>query len=222
MAEPQKVSTAVLLAVFTFAGAALTELTDFFGLKQNRLAQLEERNEELLLQNSALTVKLGLLDAKISYGEEASEAEILFRFMSRIRRPGWCKKVDREGPRIDFRMAFITTPYSQAYGFSFDYYVGKTDTEVYPPEIAEVYRNRDLQTLRRRDFEQFDEPVQYANGVRSVEKMWKFWHQLSDGAEFICGWQLTWKLSDLPGVPVSLVEDDVALHRGRDWYMPRR
>lgn len=178
------------------------------GLKQGRIAGLEEAHERLLRENAALLVQNGLLKVQKEFGPRISESDALFKFINSIKRPGWCKEAvltSSGDPSIEdlpadfplvfgvvFPMRHVNPDYAQAYGKSYAFYVGRLDFAVYPRHIAERYHINDREVFTYKSFQVFSESVQYAGGQIAVEQFWKFHHALTDGTEYICGWQITW------------------------------
>lgn len=81
----------------------------------------------------------------------------------------------------DFKMIYINDAYIKFTGISRKKYIGKDDYKVHKKEIADIYRENDISTLKRGVLYSY-EPF-YSESYPTL----KFTYLLNDGVRGICG-----------------------------------
>jgi len=190
--------TAILSGGLAASGAYLTAKLDAdsrdLATEYNRIAKLESDVQRLQQENSRQKVEIALLTAQLEYGGEINPLEVVFGLIEDIETPAWCKQwippTDPEAGDGVFRMAYINSDYEFQYGVSRSYYIGKTDYDVHPDELAAQYYQNDLEVLGKRRFIDFREVVRKTTGDE-LKRFWKFWHQ-PEGSDYelVCGWEV--------------------------------
>jgi len=197
-------AVAVVGTYFQFKGQIEEANTSQMSVIFSRIGELEAQVQALNEMNSAqtaelvsleaentrLTVKLGLLQAKLS--QEGPGVTAVFELLDDLKVPGWCKEwvgsdPDREG---HFVMAHINAAYEFTYNVTRDRYVGSTDFDVHPVRVAKAFNENDLRTYSTRGWIDFREPIITADGREEIRRFWKFYHDIEDGPELVCGWEV--------------------------------
>ncbi len=113
--------------------------------------------------------------------EELKESEERFRlFMDHSPTPAWMK--DEQG-----RCVYMNKTCEKTFGMRFEEYRGKTDADIYPPEIAEKLRENDLKVLQtNQTIEAIEESVT-PDGRVSYGWVFKFPFTDKHGNRFVCG-----------------------------------
>jgi len=151
-----------------------------------RIESLEESIQVLNGQLFKANASLAILRAQIE--AEPSPMKALTDYLDAIESPAWIKVWDTEGKV--FRMLHINHSYERTYGVTREFYVGQSDHDVHPVEIAKVYHENDMDAYRVKGFRRFSERVRDSDGVKRVHSFWKFYIRLPDGQEAIAGIQL--------------------------------
>jgi hypothetical protein len=149
------------------------DLLEMISDLQIRLKSLEESNSLLRKELQIAGQKIQELEDIIE--EQFDTISVLGSFCKYIPAPVWVKKVLDDNTT---RMFFINKFYEEAYGISSDYYVGKTDKEVWGDEIAAHFNIADSDVLRYKRGASFIEnipvdPFDLSKGSRQCV-IWKF------------------------------------------------
>lgn len=156
-------------------------------LASERILALEQSNKELIDEISKLRGQVTLLKAQIEY--EIGPTQLLFSFLEALEEaPAWVKVYDDD--RDEFIMLYINRAYENFYDVTRERYVGATDAEVWPAEIAAVYAENDLRVLLSRDRKRVREPVIDRAGNKVNMMMWKLFLRMPDGRASIIGIQV--------------------------------
>lgn len=151
---------------------------------------LSVENTKLEVENAQLRVKVGLLQSQVNYGK-GSHLDSIFDFIERMKVPAWCKVWVDEDPEsgIDshFEMAYINTSYEYEYEVTKAKYIGATDFQVHPVKLAQAYLENDLRVFRERAWLDFTEAVMLPDGTTHKERFYKFYHNVEEGPELVCG-----------------------------------
>jgi PAS domain S-box-containing protein len=139
----------------------------------------------------------------ISLSEALRESEERFQlFMDNSPSIAWMK--DEEG-----RIVYTSKSYEQRFGITPDTWLGKTDFELWPQEIAQVFRDNDLAVLRDGQTRQVIEEARNADGSSSFWLNSKFILQDAAGRKYVAG----------SGVDITkLREAEKSLHQSEERY----
>lgn len=67
------------------------------------------------------------------------------------------------------RFIAVNEPYSKTCGYSADVLIGKTDLDIWPEELAEMYRKDDFEVMQSRSQKIIEEPIATEEGVKWFE-----------------------------------------------------
>lgn len=151
-----------------------------------RVTALEERADALTRANAELSVTLAKLQIKLEQAPDQMEA--LRRYLSGLDRPAWIKVYEPDRDR--FVMLYLNHAYAVAYGVSRALYIGRTDFEIYPYQVARRYHENDSNVLAQKNFQEFAEPIKQRGGAASYTLFWKSYFKLPDGREAVAGIQV--------------------------------
>ena len=117
----------------------------------------------------------------ISLSEALRESEERFQaFMDNSPGIAWIK--DEEG-----RHVYLSKSYERRFGVKLDDWRGKTDFELWPPEIAQIFRANDLVILRDGQTQQFVEETRNPDGTLSYWLNSKFLIRDTAGRKYVAG-----------------------------------
>lgn len=88
------------------------------------------------------------------------------------------------------RYLFVNRQYEHLAGVSREFIVGKVDSELFPPEVARLFREQDLQVLAQGALQEFEETIPLPGGVVSFITA-KFPLMDSEGAVYAVGGMCT-------------------------------
>lgn len=166
----------------------ITDLEVQVSSLQTRIVDLTAENVQLDVENTQLKVEIGLLRAQVDYGD-GSQLDGIFKLLESLDVPAWCK-VFVETPEPHLEMGYINSNFEFTYGISKARYIGSTDFDVHPVEIAKAYNENDFYTYKARGWADFTESVILPDGTRAKRRFWKFYHKVKNGPELICGWEV--------------------------------
>jgi cell division protein FtsB len=171
--------------------ARIKDLEDRIDVMQRQINELTVTNIKLDNENTQLRVRVGLLTAQIDSGKDGTGVGIVYDLLDSLDVPAWCKKVVRDGAEnVVFVMDHLNPRYAFEYGVSYSLYYGKTDFDIFPKSIAAEFYENDMMVLADRDWTDFVELVITASGTKEPRRFWKFWHQVVNGPELVCGWEV--------------------------------
>lgn len=111
---------------------------------RNELSEM--RNELDDMQNQLAAANAVITQMQADRADADTDVhEVLTSYYENIPLPAWLKKFEDDG---QLRMVFINDAYAQMFGVSKLRYEGRTDSEVWGPAIAEVFREKDERVLR--------------------------------------------------------------------------
>jgi len=114
----------------------------------------------------------------------------LIRYLNALGLVAWAKEY-KPGENV-FRMLHITPEYERAHCVDVAKYRGRTDADIYAPELAAAYESHDRTVLDSRSPTEFVEQVyDCASGELVPRRFIKFWLELTDGTEVIGGIQIS-------------------------------
>jgi PAS domain-containing protein len=182
---------ALITGCITLAGSFFAFRGDMTTARYERMEKLEADVTRLTAENVALQVEQALISAQQRYGHDIQPERVIFEFLEDFQVAAWCKRVERDAENVAFRMAYINSHYEQLFGVTKHRYIGITDFDVYPYELAERYHIHDLNVLDTKAWEIFSEPVM-VDGERQQMRFVKMYHQTKNNnmSELICGWQV--------------------------------
>lgn len=156
-------------------------------LKETRgmLRIAESRIMSLTLANAELTNALG-------GNLQEVQMQGMFSYIDSLKRPAWCKQIEHSPPEKPvFRMKYLNVEYEIAYGVSVAKYIGGTDFDNHPQEIAEAYYENDMRSYRSKDYREFIEPISSDENPKVYRRQFaKFYVNMPSGVEMICGLQI--------------------------------
>lgn len=182
-----------MVAYFGFAGTKDTNTTEVLKIEKeaNRAlrAELKVSNETLFLKNSEIVRLLALVNSKVS------DTEVLQYFLDALPFPAWIKIKD-EGDNGMFRMLMINSAYEDYYNIRKDRYVGNTDFDIHPYDIASRFSANDQVVFESKDYVNVEENV--VVGEQAVPLIvWKFSIKMADGKYGVAGF--SWAKADIEG-----------------------
>ncbi len=121
----------------------------------------------LLLAYRKAVAQLGTATRKVEIAAKSAAINgSLHALLRRMPYPAWIKVVDRDDAgAIQFRMQFINAAYTKTFGVSWEDYVGRTDFEVWPHQVAAEYYANDTTVLASHRAHRMVEPL--ADGLLS-------------------------------------------------------
>lgn len=156
-----------------------------------QLAKLAIENAQLVAEKDQLKLKISLLESQDYYGPESRTAAV-FDLFSEWRTAAWCKTITtgEDGKKIP--VASYANPWFEfAYGISAESFVGTTDFDHFVKEQAAEYLKSDMRTYESKGWEDFLAPRPMSNGeVGPMVRFKKLYHDVKDGPELICGWEV--------------------------------
>lgn len=177
---------AVSGSYFAFKGAdrtaEATQLTIFIESQIKVNKDLMAEIKSLKTENSNLQVRLfktqvEMLELETRLRTTVSKTEVLQSYIEAMPVPAWIKV-----PRADgkFEMAFINEQYTAAYGTTKKQYLGNTDFDIHPPELATLYQQSDTEVALTGKDIRFNDVVYVDGKLRRVEVV-KFQIRLPSG-----------------------------------------
>jgi len=114
----------------------------------------------------------------------------LIRYLNALGLVAWAKEYKPD--ENVFRMLHITPEYERDHCVDVAKYRGRTDDEIYSPELAAAYESHDRTVLDSRSPTEFVEQVYICEtGSLEPRRFIKFWLELTDGTEVIGGIQIS-------------------------------
>ena len=171
---------------FTLKGTQITGSAAQLEVTYNRIENLETRNATLSQSIRQLNTELALLTAR--YEMQYMPRAALFSYLEAIDAPAWLKAYDKE--KKMFYMLYINRAYENYYKVTKARYLGSTDFDVQPKEIAEGFFKHDMEVYKERGFKRVDEKVFHKGELLTLD-LWKFYLKLPDDTEVVAGIQVT-------------------------------
>jgi hypothetical protein len=166
-------------------------------LEFNNLKKLVEKKDlfisELTQSNLALQIELAnknieLVRLKAENSKQIKDEDLAQRLVDSLKFPAWVKEYNEESN--EFIMIAINEIYTVVYGKTKTDYIGFTDYDIYPKEIADEYRRRDFEALNNFNSVVVKENTM-KNGEDFLETSIKFKIQFSSDRTFIGGFIIT-------------------------------
>lgn len=177
---------AVSGSYFAFKGsnrtADATQLTVFIESQIKVNTDLLDEIKSLKAENSDLQVRLfktqmEMLELEARLKTTVSKSQVLQSYLEAMPVPTWIKIPLDDGT---FEMAFINEQYTSAFGTTKKEYIGNTDFDVYPPELARLYQGSDTTVALTGKDIRFTDVVLVNGKLKKVEVV-KFQIKLPSG-----------------------------------------
>lgn len=184
---------AFLTGIFNNQTAQVSREPDYVEQLQNRIASLESALQRTQTEVLSLSIKNADLTRLLGGSVEDIQLDGVFTYIDALERPAWCKQIERvPGEKPVFRMRYLNYAYELAYGVSVQKYIGGTDYDNHPKEVADQYYENDMVTYRSKDYEEFIEPISAEEPNAKVyrRQFAKFYVPMPTGPELICGLQI--------------------------------
>lgn len=140
----------VLAAVVAVAGSYLAFKVDIKQADVDLVRTFSEKSEKA--QEKLFSAQMRILKLELELGSKYGEQEAVKDYLESLPYPAWIKKSeenpkDPDRPRI--KMWYINTAYENFFKVKRDYYIGKTDFDVWPIAVAQAFYDNDLHVLSR-------------------------------------------------------------------------
>lgn len=169
----------------------------------NNLKRLVEKKDlfinELTQNNLALQIELTNKNIELSILQSENskiinDIDIAQKLVDSLKFPAWVKEYNPKD--LSFTMVAMNEIYTVVYGKTKKEYIGFTDYDIYPKEIADHYRTRDLQALNNNNAV-FVKEKTLKNGEFFTETSVKFKIQFSTDKVFIGGFIISGNVLDV-------------------------
>jgi PAS domain-containing protein len=183
---------AVSGSYFAFKGANSTaeasQLTIFIESQIKVNQDLMTEIKTLKTENSNLQLRLfktqmEMLELEARLRATVSKTEVLQSYLEAMPVPSWIKIPREDG---SFEMAFMNEQYTAAYGTTKKEYVGNTDFDIHPQELATLYQASDTEVAVTGKDIRFTDVV-FVDGVLKKVEVVKFQIKLPSGVYGIGG-----------------------------------
>ena len=156
----QKIVIPAFVAILTCLGTLGTAWFMFKGqqgatdvrmvqVAYERMESLDKRLIEANTQVVKLRARIMELEARLE--REVNIDGFLEEFIDSFPFPAWIKYVDTDADgKMIFPMAVINKAYEHQHGVSKRRYAGNQDKDIWPPKVAEAFREHDLEVLRNK------------------------------------------------------------------------
>ena len=179
----------VIAAGVTLLGAWLALQGTSQGANYSRIESLESVVREDAVALDELRRGIALLQLRLEASASISPRQVIDTLLESLTDyPSWCKLYDPD--RDLFVMWVINSAYTDFYGISRAYYIGKTDYFVWGAELGDIYTANDRETYSRKDTYFFNEVVRNPDGTMREYGFWKGYVPLFNGTELVCGMQI--------------------------------
>ncbi len=182
-------------SVVSVAATLIALRTGFIDMEISQSSAAYTRMEALELRVDALRKELNernmlVIELRTALASNHDPMDTLYRYLESMDVPAWLKQYDPVDNH--FHMLYLNHEYERFYDVSMENYVGKTDFDIYPEDVAERYAAHDRAVYENKTFMRFIEYGRTAStGARMVPGVfWKFYVRLADGRELIAGIQL--------------------------------
>lgn len=138
--------TTMLVGFLAFSADYISSLrskdTEMISVLYERVGSLETMYTEVLSQNQSQVQEITKLNIQLAAKYLPDEA--LKEYLDNMPLPAWVKIVREEGGRPQFVMWYLNKEYEESFGIKKDLYIGKTDFDIWPKEIALGFYENDL------------------------------------------------------------------------------
>lgn len=148
----------------------------------NEIRELKIENNEL--QVRLFKTQIEMVDLRAQLKDTVNHSEVLQGYLEAMPIPAWIKIQREDG---QFEMVFINEHYTSAYGTTKKEYIGATDFDIHPHDLALAYRASDLAVVESGRDVRVDEFVELDDGQRYPIIVIKFTLIMPDGTLGIGG-----------------------------------
>ena len=146
--------------------------------------------EDQVLKARTKCEKIALSYAMLKEEAEVTEESALYNFLDNFPLPAWVKLVKQEGRVTTYRMLFVNDAYGDFFQIEPEYYVNKTDYDIYGLAKAREYRKSDDEVRKSpRGYIRLEQKVLTEGGEKSVI-VYKFRVRFTSGRIAIAGFIL--------------------------------
>jgi len=182
-----EISSKVLVAAITAIVTIFGSLTVYVGNKDSVQAdifntnlqiarQYQESNMKLIEDNANKALKI--LDLEIKIRELENRKGTIESYIEDIPAPVWIKQLNKDKM---FEMLHLNKQYLSNYGIDKRTYIGKTDYDFWPKEVADTFRDEDFEVyLSGRSIVRLVK-IPLPNGKTEEQLFMKFRVHLEDG-----------------------------------------
>jgi hypothetical protein len=160
----------VLCAWFLFVGTIDSNKAD---LLETAFEQIERQSKEIVQLRELLVesqVKLISLEQQLRIG--GTKSEIIGQYLDSMPFPAWIKVYEED--KKAFVMYYINDALTIEFGIRKVDYIGKTDYELYPTELANMYSLSDHKVFESGTYTKTTEVGIIADGSRQAYTTYKF------------------------------------------------
>jgi len=159
----------IVLALVTMTGAQIKECNAERAALLRRADDYRIAYEDQKERHREAAIKI--LDMTYQLKHNFDRLAIIQRYIDSFPLPMWIKEYNPD--RNEFRMLMINRAYEQRFNVSRDRYVGLTDFQLWPEEIAAEYFRHDLKVYEEKNTMKKDETV-LMDGKKMQSRIWKF------------------------------------------------
>lgn len=196
--DPTTLVALITTAIVSIFATVMTTKTEGTKSRDSRISELEDQRDELAQDKVEMAERHAeettALQA-IIYEQRLRQAtaktrplESMYSLLEAIQKPAWVKVYNPDNS--EFRMLYINSDYERQYDRTRALYLGKTDFEVYPKDIADVYYRHDMQVIQTKSWNEFIETGRDVYRKQGQFVFWKFFVDLPDGREVVVGIQI--------------------------------
>ena len=168
-------------SIFALESQKEASSSSIYNSTLERMKAQDELISSMQVQITQASIRIIELESEVR--KEVQYADVLSAYIDSLPTPAWIKKARPDGV---FEMFLINDAYSKAYGISKKRYEGKSDSEVWPKEIAELWTKNDRQVYNSGTSIKTYEYM-FELGKQKKISVWKFAIDLSDGQQGVGG-----------------------------------
>jgi hypothetical protein len=142
-------ATTITGSYFMFAGSVKQADADLVSALYDQVQQLQMQIKERDREMFGLQEQITSLRIQLSKKYEASD--ILRGYLDAMPHPAWIKIASKVGDDVSFVMWHINGRYEDYFDISSGRYVGRTDFDIWPHDIAKGFYGNDMLTLSKMD-----------------------------------------------------------------------
>ena len=144
------------------------------------LEQVQIQSREIIeLRALLLTAQIRIIDLEAKVRIDVNEKELMAEFLDSLPFPAWIKRYREEDG--EFVMTLLNDEYTAAYGYTSDFYIGKTDSDVHDPVVAESFRKQDLFVYNNKEIVIREQTLVTKSGVVKNLFIYKFLLYMPNG-----------------------------------------
>lgn len=142
------------------------------------------------LTKDNIELKLQLVQVSAELNINMNKTELYQNVLNTLPFPAWIKRMDADG---QFRMVMINEQFTSQYGITPSEYVGRTDFQVHPKELATKYFEADRKVLSSgKGFTEYEVSIQGGEEVQTL--VYRFIFNLPNNIDGVAGVAVTQKL----------------------------